>query len=75
MAVPLTRVLLPAQMFFFLGGLMMGVLYSRKQFLIPALGPVIYNSGIIFGGVVLRRWLGIEGLVWGAIAARSSATS
>ena len=55
LAVPLTRVLLPAQMFFFLGGLMMGVLYSRKQFLIPALGPVIYNSGIIFGGVVLRQ--------------------
>ena len=67
LAVPLTRVLLPAQMFFFLGGLMMGVLYSRKQFLIPALGPVIYNSGIIFGGVVLHRWLGIHGLVWGAI--------
>ncbi len=67
MAVPLTRVLLPAQIFFFLGGLMMGVLYSRKQFLVPALGPVIYNSGIIFGGVVLRFWLGIEGLVWGAI--------
>ena len=68
LAVPLTRVLLPAQMFFFLGGLMMGVLYSRKQFVIPALGPVIYNSGIIIGGVVLRHWLGIHGLVWGAIA-------
>ncbi len=67
LAVPLTRILLPAQMFFFLGGLMMGVLYSRKQFLIPALGPVIYNSGIIFGGVALHRWLGIHGLVWGAI--------
>ncbi len=67
LSVPLTRVLLPAQMFFFLGGLMMGVLYSRKQFLIPALGPVIYNSGIIFGGVVLHHWLGIHGLVWGAI--------
>lgn len=75
LAVPLTRVLLPAQLFFFLGGLMMGVLYSRKQFLIPALGPVIYNSGIIIGGVLLRpifaRLLGpdraIEGLVWGAI--------
>lgn len=67
LAVPLTRVLLPAQMFFFLGGLIMGVLYSRKQFLIPALGPVIYNSGIIFGGVVLHQWLGIKGLVWGAI--------
>ena len=67
MAVPLTRILLPAQMFFFLGGLMMGVLYSRKEFLIPALGPVIYNSGIIFGGVALHHWLHIEGLVWGAI--------
>ena len=67
LSVPLTRVLLPAQMFFFLGGLMMGVLYSRKQFLIPALGPVIYNAGIILGGVVLRHWLGIQGLVWGAI--------
>ena len=75
LAVPLTRVLLPAQLFFFLGGLMMGVLYSRKQFLIPALGPVIYNTGIIIGGVFLRpvfaRLLGpdraIEGLVWGAI--------
>jgi len=68
LSVPLTRVLLPAQMFFFMGGLMMGVLYSRKQFLIPAMGPVIYNAGIIFGGVVLRHWLGIHGLVWGAIA-------
>lgn len=68
LSVPLTRVLLPAQIFFFMGGLMMGVLYSRKQFLIPAMGPVIYNAGIITGGVVLRRWLGIEGLVWGAIA-------
>jgi len=67
LAVPLTRVLLPAQMFFFLGGLMMGVLYSRKQFIVPAIGPVIYNAGIIFGGVALSHWLGIRGLVWGAI--------
>ena len=74
-AVPLTRVLLPAQLFFFMGGLMMGVLYSRKKFLIPALGPVIYNAGIIAGGIFLRPILGrilgparaIEGLVWGAI--------
>jgi len=67
MSVPLTRILLPAQIFFFLGGLQMGVLYSRKEFLVPALGPVIYNAGIIFGGLVLRFWLGIDGLVWGAV--------
>ncbi len=68
LSVPLTRVLLPAQMFFFMGGLMMGVLYSRKSFLIPAMGPVIYNAGIIMGAIVLRHWLGIQGLVWGAVA-------
>lgn len=67
LAVPLTRILLPAQLFFFIGGLMMGVLYSRKKFLIPSLGPVIYNAGIIFGGVALHHWLGIRGLLWGAI--------
>jgi putative peptidoglycan lipid II flippase len=67
LSVPLTRVLLPAQIFFFIGGLMMGVLYSRKQFLIPSLGPVIYNAGIILGAVLLHHWLGIHGLVWGAI--------
>lgn len=72
MSVPLTRVLLPAQLFFFLGGLLMGVMYSRKQFLIPAFGPVIYNAGIIFGAVVLRVFfppaIAIQGLVWGALA-------
>jgi putative peptidoglycan lipid II flippase len=71
MSVPLTRVLLPAQLFFFLGGLLMGVMYSRKQFLIPAFGPVIYNAGIIFGAIVLRPFfpphVAIQGLVWGAL--------
>ena len=67
LAVHLTRILLPAQICFFLGGLMSGVLYSRKQFLAPALAPVIYNSGIIFGGLVLRHWLGLQGLIWGAV--------
>lgn len=67
LAVHLTRILLPAQIFFFIGGLMMGVLYSRKQFLIPSLGPVIYNTGIILGAVLLHHWLGLEGLVWGAL--------
>lgn len=65
-AVPLTRTLLPAQIFFFIGGLMMGVLYERKQFLIPSLGPLIYNGGIIAGGILLYRWQGIHGFIWGA---------
>lgn len=48
----LTRIVLPAQAFFFLGGLMMGTLYSRNHFLAPAFGPLIYNVGIIGGGLI-----------------------
>ena len=48
----LTRIILPAQIFFFLGGLMMGTLYSRNKFLAPAFGPFIYTIGIIAGGLI-----------------------
>ncbi len=65
--IPLTRIVLPTQLCFFLGGLMMGAQQSRGKFLIPALGPIVYNLGIIFGGVVLARWLGVRGLCWGAL--------
>ncbi|MDO8682429.1 MAG: murein biosynthesis integral membrane protein MurJ [Armatimonadota bacterium] len=65
--VSLTRIVLPAQLLFFLGGLMMGTLEARQRFTARALGPVIYNIGIIFGGVVLARWLHIAGLCWGAL--------
>lgn len=63
----LTRIVLPSQIFFLMGGLMMATLYARQQFLIPALGPNIYNLGIIFGGLVLAIPFGISGLAWGAL--------
>ncbi|MCX8053882.1 MAG: murein biosynthesis integral membrane protein MurJ, partial [Armatimonadetes bacterium] len=65
--VSLTRIILPCQLFFFLGGLMMGTLESRQDFRARAAGPVIYNLGIIFGVLVLSRWLSIAGLAWGAM--------
>lgn len=64
----LTRILLPAQFCFFIGGLTMGTLYARKQFLVPALGPIIYNLGIICGGLFLAHSFGIVGLTLGALA-------
>lgn len=68
LTVPLTRIVLPAQIFFMLGGLLMGTLNSRGQFLLPALAPSIYNLGIIFGAAVLYPLgLGPEGLMWGAL--------
>ena len=68
LTVPLTRIVLPAQIFFLLGGLLMGTLNARGQFLLPALAPSIYNLGIIFGAAVLYPLgLGLSGLMWGAL--------
>lgn len=64
----LSRILLPAQWCFFCGGLMMGTLNARQRFLIPALGPVIYNSGAVISGLLFHRTLGIASLAYGAVA-------
>ncbi len=48
----LTRIILPAQAFFFVGGLMMGTLYSKNKFFAPAFGPLVYTLGIIGGGLI-----------------------
>lgn len=66
--VPLTRIVLPAQLCFFLGGLMMGAQQAHGRFLLPGMGPNIYNLGIIAGGLVLVDRLGAAGLCWGALA-------
>ena len=42
------------------------VLHAERRFLIPAIGPCLYNLGIIFGAVALSG-LGIVGLAWGAV--------
>jgi len=63
----LTRIVLPSQFFFFIGGLMMGTLYSRGHFVSPGLGPSIYNIGIMSGALILGHRLGIAGLCWGAL--------
>ncbi len=68
LAVRMTRITLPAQFFFFAGGMLMAVQYSRAHFLLPALAPLIYNLGIICGGWLLGRRLGVEGFCWGALA-------
>ena len=68
MAVRMTRIVLPAQYCFFLGTLMMGMLQAKKRFFMPALGPVLYNVGIILGGLTLSHRLGIAAFSWGALA-------
>ncbi|MEJ2244505.1 MAG: murein biosynthesis integral membrane protein MurJ [Acidobacteriota bacterium] len=67
MAVQMTRIILPAQLFFFAGGLFMAAQYAKERFLIPALSPLIYNLGIIAGGLILGPSLGMEGFCWGVL--------
>lgn len=67
-AARLTRIVLPAQAFFYLGGLLMAVQYSRNRFFLPALAPLVYNAGIIAGGLLLGRTLGMDGFAWGVLA-------
>ena len=64
----LTRILLPAQLFFLAGGVFAAVLLVRKQFAVQAVTPLIYNCGIILGGVLLYRHLGSSSLAIGAVA-------
>jgi putative peptidoglycan lipid II flippase len=68
LCVHLTRILLPAQILFYVGGIVAAVLSSRRLFLFPALGPLLYNAFIILGGVTLSHSLGIASLAYGALA-------
>ena len=63
----LTRLLLPAQLCFFAGGVLGSRLLVRKIFLYQAVTPLVYNSGILLGGLLLAGRLGIDSLAWGVL--------
>jgi len=68
--VRLTRIVLPAQIFFVLGALFSAVQYAKGVFTIPTIAPIIYNLGIIVGGVGYAQITGSpdpEGFIWGAL--------
>jgi putative peptidoglycan lipid II flippase len=60
----LTRIILPAQLFHLVGGLLSAVLQSYDRHTIPALAPLIYTLGIILGGLVGQD---AEGFSWGVL--------
>lgn len=68
----IARVLFVAQLFFIVSFVLTGVLESLRRFLIPALAPIFYNLGIIFGTVFLAPRIGLwgptVGVIIGAIA-------
>jgi putative peptidoglycan lipid II flippase len=68
LCVHICRILLPAQLFFYAGGVASAVLQTRRRFLIPSIGPLFYSGGIIFGGLLFSRYLGISALAYGGVA-------
>lgn len=63
-----TRIMLLAQVFpLVIGNFLTGILQSFKNFLIPALAPVIYNVGIILGILLFSPFWGLYGPVLGVV--------
>ncbi|MDE3179892.1 MAG: murein biosynthesis integral membrane protein MurJ [Acidobacteriota bacterium] len=63
----LTRLMLPAQFCFYQGGILSAVQYAKTKFAIPSFAPVVYNLGIILGGLLLARRIGITGFAVGVL--------
>ena len=77
----LMRLNLIATLVFSISGLVMAGLQANQHFLLPALAPILYNVGQIFGAMVLApskgyqisgltlpaAGLGVDGLVYGVI--------
>ncbi|HMD89685.1 MAG TPA: murein biosynthesis integral membrane protein MurJ [Anaerolineaceae bacterium] len=81
LVVELMRLNLIATLIFSISGLVMAGLQANQHFLLPAIAPLLYNVGQIFGAIILAPTkgysfgsitlpafgLGVQGLVYGVI--------
>lgn len=63
----LTRLLLPAQLFFFAGGVFNARLLVRKDFRYQAVAPLIYTLGILAGMFFFAKSIGVYSLPVGVL--------
>jgi putative peptidoglycan lipid II flippase len=66
--VRLTRIVLPAQVFFVVGGIFVAAQRAVGDFRANQFQGIVYNAGIILGGLLLGSVVGIAGFSWGALA-------
>lgn len=66
----LTRIILPAQFFHVIGGLLSAALQAQDKHLLPALAPLVYSASIIAGGLIGAQTsaFGADGFAWGVLA-------
>ncbi len=65
--VVLMRILLVSTVIFSVSGILMGVLQSFNRFLLPALAPIMFDLGILFGVIFLTEPFGVSGIAYGAV--------
>jgi len=68
--VRLIRIILPAQFFHVIGGLLSAALQAQDRHFLPAMAPLVYSAGIIVGGLIGAHYggLGADGFAWGVLA-------
>jgi len=67
LVIELLRLNLVATLIFSISGLVMAGLQANQHFLFPALAPIMYNVGQLFGVIFLAGRFGVHGLVYGAM--------
>jgi len=65
--VKLMRILLISTLIFSVSGIFQGILHSHNHFLLPALAPILFDVGILFGVAFLIGPFGVYGIAWGAV--------
>lgn len=67
--VRLMRIIIPAQSFHVIGGLLSAVLQARDRHVLPALAPLVYSASIICGGLIgaSSPGMGADGFAWGVL--------
>ncbi len=63
----LMRILLIGTLIFSVSGIVSGILQTHQHFLLPALAPIMYDLGILFGVIFLIRPFGVRGIAFGAV--------
>jgi putative peptidoglycan lipid II flippase len=68
--VRLIRIILPAQFFHVIGGLLSAALQAQDRHFLPAMAPLVYSAGIIAGGLIGAHYpgTGADGFAWGVLA-------
>lgn len=64
----LSRIILPAQFFHIVGGLLSAVLLAKDRHTLPAIAPLLYTTGVVVGGLAGGTTAGAEGFAWGVLA-------